>query len=66
MKHALYEDPITHKFALIRLPEPFADGDRVADPAVGALVRQSGRGDCGAAWGLFDQNDDRVSTERND
>jgi hypothetical protein len=29
MKHTLYEDPITHKFALIRLPEKFADGDAV-------------------------------------
>ena len=33
MKHALYEHPITHKFALIRLPEQFADGDAVPDPA---------------------------------
>ena len=29
MKHTLYEDPVTHKFALIRLPERFADGDAV-------------------------------------
>ena len=29
MKHALYEDPITHRFALIRLPEKFADGDSI-------------------------------------
>ena len=29
MKHALYEDPITHQFALIRLPVQFADGDKV-------------------------------------
>ena len=27
MKHTLYEDPRTHKFALIRLPDKFADGD---------------------------------------
>ena len=27
MKHTLYEDPTTHKFALIRLPDKFADGD---------------------------------------
>lgn len=27
MKHTLYEDPKTHKFALIRLPDKFADGD---------------------------------------
>jgi hypothetical protein len=29
MKHTLYEDPITHKFALVRLPDKFADGDPV-------------------------------------
>jgi hypothetical protein len=29
MKHTLFEDPITHKFALIRVPNTFADGDRV-------------------------------------
>ena len=27
MKHALYEDPFTHKFALVRLPAKFAAGD---------------------------------------
>ena len=29
MKHTIYEDPITHKFAIIRLPMPFADGDKL-------------------------------------
>jgi hypothetical protein len=29
MKHALYEDPITHKYALIRVPEKFLDGDKL-------------------------------------
>ena len=29
MKHALYEDPITHRFALVRVPNTFADGDQV-------------------------------------
>jgi hypothetical protein len=27
MKHTFYEDPITHQFALIRLPGTFAEGD---------------------------------------
>jgi hypothetical protein len=27
VKHTLYEDPITHRFALIRLPEKFIEGD---------------------------------------
>ena len=29
MKHTIYEDPITHKFAIIRLPVKFADGDKL-------------------------------------
>jgi hypothetical protein len=29
MKYTLYEDPITHKYALLRLPDKFADGDRL-------------------------------------
>jgi hypothetical protein len=29
MKHTLYENPITHEFALIRLPVTFAEGDAV-------------------------------------
>jgi hypothetical protein len=62
MKHLLYEDPITHKFALIRLPELFADGDRVPirptdhwfssrEEAIAALPE------------LFDQNEDRGNDE---
>src|SRR6185295_8762539 len=29
MKHAIYEDPITRRFAIIRLPIKFADGDKL-------------------------------------
>ena len=32
MKHTLHEDPITHKFAIIRLPLAFADGDKLPIP----------------------------------
>lgn len=32
MRHGLYEDPITHKFAVIRLPSMFHDGDEVPIP----------------------------------
>jgi hypothetical protein len=32
MRHGLYEDPITHKFAVIRLPSMFRDGDAVTKP----------------------------------
>jgi hypothetical protein len=29
MRYTLYEDPITHKFALLRLPTGFLDGDKL-------------------------------------
>ena len=29
MKYTLYEDPITHKYAVLRLPDKFVDGDRL-------------------------------------
>jgi hypothetical protein len=29
MRHVLYEHPVTHEFALIRLPDRFAEGDAV-------------------------------------
>jgi hypothetical protein len=28
MKHALYEDPVTHQYAWIRLPHGFLEGDK--------------------------------------
>ena len=32
MKHAIYEDPVTGKFALIRVPLTFAEGDELPIP----------------------------------
>lgn len=29
MKHAIYEDPITHRFALVRLPPGYFEGDKL-------------------------------------
>jgi hypothetical protein len=29
MKYVIYEDPVTHRFAVLRLPEKFMDGDKV-------------------------------------
>jgi hypothetical protein len=29
MKYTLYEDPITHRFAIVRLPDEFGEGDRL-------------------------------------
>jgi hypothetical protein len=32
MKYVLYEHPGTHKFALVRLPDRFVDGDKLPIP----------------------------------
>jgi len=32
MKHTIYEDPITHKFAWIRVPPTFEEGDKLPIP----------------------------------
>jgi hypothetical protein len=32
MKHTLYEHPVTHRFAVIRLPPRFIDGDSLVPP----------------------------------
>ena len=29
MKHVIYEDPISRKFALVRLPDRFIEGDKL-------------------------------------
>jgi hypothetical protein len=29
MRHTIYEDPITRKFAIVRLPAKFIEGDRL-------------------------------------
>jgi hypothetical protein len=63
MKHALYEHPITHKFALIRLPEQFAEGDAV--PILPSDHWFSNREQAIAALPeLFNEDDHRVSDER--
>ena len=33
VKHALYEDAITHRFAVIGLPSGFIEGDKLPIPA---------------------------------
>ena len=33
MKYTIHEDPITHKFVLLRLPDKFVEGDRLTIPA---------------------------------
>lgn len=34
MKYTIYEDPLTHKFAFLQLPNRFVDGDKL--PSVAA------------------------------
>ena len=36
MQHVIYEDLTTHKFALVRLPKEYADGDELP---IGPLER---------------------------
>jgi hypothetical protein len=71
MKHALYEDPITHKFALVRLPAKFADGDTIEvrpseyrfrnrEEAIAALPELFDQND------QNDQNDARVTDEQDE
>jgi hypothetical protein len=33
VRHTIYEDPITHRFALVRVPANFTDGDKLPLPA---------------------------------
>jgi hypothetical protein len=62
MKHALYEDPITHKFALIRLPRQFADGDPVPTPPSDHWFSDREQA-IAALPELFNEDDDSVGDE---
>ena len=33
MRHIIFEDPITHRFAIIMLPRQFVDGDKLLIPS---------------------------------
>jgi hypothetical protein len=33
MKHTIYEDPVTHKFMFLRLPDRFVEGDALPVPS---------------------------------
>lgn len=64
MKHVLYEHPITHQFALIRVPRQFADGDAV--PTTPSDRWFGNREQAIAALpGLFNEDDDWVGEEPN-
>ena len=57
MRHALYEDPTTRKFAIIRLPSRFVEGDDLPIPPT---ARWFGTKDEAllTLCQLFDQNED--------
>lgn len=64
MKYAMYEDRITHEFAVIKLPPRFVEGDKLRIPP---STRWFGTRDEALATlaGLFDQDEDEdVSLER--
>jgi hypothetical protein len=54
MRHGLYEDPITHKFAVIRLPSMFCEGDEVPKPLTPRWFETREE----AVATLFDEDDD--------
>lgn len=33
MKHTIYEDPISHRFAIVELPATFEEGDKLVVPS---------------------------------
>ena len=57
MRHTLYEDPITHKFAMIRLPPRFNEGDSLPIPPTARwfATRQEA---VATLSHLFDQDED--------
>ena len=60
MRHGLYEDPITHKFAVIRLPSMFHDGDEVPIPRTPRWYETREE----AVATLFDEPDDAPLGDR--
>ena len=57
VRHTIYEDPVTHKFALVRVPANFIDGDKLEIPATAHWL--TSREDAvGALRSLFDVDED--------
>jgi hypothetical protein len=57
VRHTIYEDPVTHKFALVRVPANFIDGDKLEIP--GTALWLTSREDAVAALrSLFDVDED--------
>jgi hypothetical protein len=65
MKYTIYEDPLTHRFAFLQLPNRFADGDKLPsvdtdrwfgsrEEAIAALPELLNREECEPAAGFDD------------
>ena len=57
VRHTIYEDPVTHKFALVRVPANFIDGDKLEIPATAHWLTTPGRRRRGPA-SLFEVDED--------
>jgi hypothetical protein len=65
MRYTIYEDPLTHRFAFLPLPNRFADGDKLPsvetdrwfgsrEEAIAALPELLNREECEPSAGLDD------------
>jgi hypothetical protein len=63
MKHVLYEDRITHEFAMIRLPARFVEGDKVVAPP-NTRWFETREEALSTLSDLFDQDEDVSSANR--
>jgi hypothetical protein len=72
MKYTIYEDPLTHKFALLPLPSRFVEGDKVPIvatdqwfgsrvEAIAALPQLLNREECEPEIGRSDDAAERAS-----
>ena len=57
VRHTIYEDPVTHKFALVRVPANFIDGDKLEIPATAHWLT-SQEDAVAALRSLFDVDED--------
>lgn len=55
MRHTLYEDPITPRFAVVRLPSRYVEGDKVPIPPA---ARWFGTRKEAVLADLFEQDED--------
>ncbi len=63
MKHTIYEDPITHKFALLKVPSNFVDGDKLPIPPTAKWFTTQ-EDAVAALRGLFQIDDEENDAER--